>query len=58
MATTVISALMVISFVGLALLPETHGRFLHAEADKESAQDEGAPHAVAPATAESPRPAR
>jgi hypothetical protein len=48
--------LMVIAFVGLALLPETHGRFLHAEADKASAND--APHAVAPATAEAQRPAR
>ena len=56
MATTVISALMVIAFVGLALLPETHGRFLHAEADKESAQD--APQAVAPATPSPPRAAR
>lgn len=35
MATTVISALMVIAFIGLAFLPETHGRFLHAEVEKE-----------------------
>lgn len=45
MATTVISALMVIAFVGLALLPETHGRFLHSEAEPDTA--EGAP-VVAP----------
>ena len=53
MAATVISALIVIAFIGLALLPETHGRFLHAEADKESGH--GAPHAAAPAAAESPQ---
>ena len=35
MAATVISALMVIAFIGLAFLPETHGRFLHTEVEKE-----------------------
>jgi MFS family permease len=39
MAATVISALMVIAFVGLAMLPETHGRFLHAEADSRADAD-------------------
>jgi MFS family permease len=32
MATTVVSALIVIVFIGLARLPETHGRFVHGEA--------------------------
>jgi len=31
MATTVVSALIVIALVGLVRLPETHGRFLHGE---------------------------
>jgi hypothetical protein len=56
MATTVISALMVIAFLGLALLPETHGRFLHTEVEKESAG--AAPTAVSPVTAEPPGPPR
>jgi MFS family permease len=32
MATTVVSALIVIVFIGLARLPETHGEFIHGEA--------------------------
>ena len=39
MAATVISALMVIAFIGLAFLPETHGRFLHSEVVDEAAAD-------------------
>ena len=31
MATTVVSALIVIVFIGLVRLPETHGRFIHGE---------------------------
>jgi MFS family permease len=40
MATTVISALMVIAFAGLAVLPETHGRFLHAEGTEQTDGDQ------------------
>ncbi|MGH3640907.1 MAG: MFS transporter, partial [Mycobacterium sp.] len=50
MATTVISALMVIAFIGLAMLPETHGRFLHAEAERDSAG--GAPRVASAADVE------
>ena len=49
---------MVIAFVGLALLPETHGRFLHAEADKESARVRVHRTRWRRRRAESPRPAR
>jgi hypothetical protein len=53
MAATVISALMVIAFIGLAFLPETHGRFLHAEAEQESFG--AATRVVSPAAANAPR---
>ncbi len=39
MAATVISALIVIAFIGLAFLPETHGRFLHTEAETQPSAD-------------------
>jgi MFS family permease len=39
MATTVVSALIVIAFVGLAFLPETHGQFVHGEAPIAAADD-------------------
>ncbi|HZN83125.1 MAG TPA: hypothetical protein VFC01_26110, partial [Mycobacterium sp.] len=41
MAATVISALIVIAFIGLAFLPETNGRFLHSEVEKEAGADAG-----------------
>jgi MFS family permease len=50
MAATVISALMVIAFIGLAMLPETRGRFLCADAERGTV-------AVSAAVAEEPRPA-
>jgi hypothetical protein len=31
MATTVVSALIVVSLIGLMRLPETHGQFVHGE---------------------------
>lgn len=33
LATTMVSALIVIAFLGLARLPETHGKFIHGETD-------------------------
>jgi MFS family permease len=53
MAATVISALIVIAFIGLAFLPETHGRFLHTEVEKEPAADVGG--SVSPSAATPPR---
>ncbi len=49
MAATVISALIVIAFIGLAFLPETHGRFLHSEVEKEAGAD--AAESVSPMSA-------